>query len=67
MKKIEKLSIGLLVIAGINWGLWGLFEFNLIYYIFGKEWIDRVIYFLFGVAGIYIGVIWKNWFGYKRR
>ena len=60
MRKIDQFVLALLVIAGINWGLWGLFEFNLVYYIFGKDWINRVIYFIFGVSGIYLAVVWKR-------
>lgn len=60
MKKLDQVVLALLIIAGINWGLWGLFEFNLIYYIFGRDWIDRVIYVLLGISGIYLIVAWRN-------
>ena len=43
MKKLDQVMLALLVFAGINWGLWGLFEFNLVYYVFGKDWIDSKI------------------------
>ncbi|KPK33351.1 MAG: hypothetical protein AMS24_01450 [Chlamydiae bacterium SM23_39] len=53
MKKLDVVVMSILIFAGINWGLWGLFEFNLVYYIFGKEWIDKLLYVLFGAAGVY--------------
>jgi len=59
MKKLDQLAIALLIFAGIVWGLWGLFEFNLIYYVFGRDWIDRVIYVLLGAAAIYVVVLWR--------
>ena len=59
MKKVDVIALLLLIFAGINWGLWGIFEFNLIGYIFGKEWIDSLIYFLLGISGIYFAVSWK--------
>jgi len=53
VKKLDQVVLTLLIFAGINWGLWGLFEFNLVYYIFGREWIDRVFYVVLGAAGLY--------------
>ena len=59
MKRIDQLAIALLIFAGVVWGLWGLFEFNLIYYVFGRDWIDRVIYVILGAAAIYVVVLWN--------
>lgn len=45
----------LIVIGGINWGLVGLFEFNLVDAIFGSGSImARVVYSLVGLAAIYM-------------
>ena len=49
----------LLCLGGLNWGLIGLFEFNLIEYIVGQNWLDRVIYIFFGAAAIYQLFGWK--------
>ena len=59
MKNIDFFALLLLVLGGINWGLWGVFELNLVDYIFSRMWIDRVLYFLMGVAAIYAVVAWK--------
>lgn len=59
MRKLDVVIMAILIFAGVNWGLWGLFEFNLIYYIFGKEWIDKFLYVVFGAAGIYYLVGFK--------
>ena len=60
MKKVDAVALLFLVFGGINWGLWGLFEFNLVYYIFGTDWIDRVVYVLLGISAIYVAIIWKD-------
>jgi len=59
MKNLDFFSMLLLILGGINWGLWGVFDFNLIDYVFGRVWIDRVLYFLIGVSAIYVAVSWK--------
>jgi uncharacterized protein len=43
----------LVIIGGINWGLVGLFGFNLVAFLFGS-WpaIERIIYILVGIAAI---------------
>ncbi|MFP4082257.1 MAG: DUF378 domain-containing protein [Candidatus Aminicenantes bacterium] len=45
----------LIVIGGLNWLLWGIFEFNLVGAIFGTfSIISRIIYILVGVAALYV-------------
>lgn len=47
-------SIVLLIIGGLNWGLIGLFDFNLVSAIFGEGTVlSRIIYILVGLAAIY--------------
>ena len=60
MKKLHILAVILLVLGGINWGIYGLFDFNLIDYIFGRVWIDRVIYVLFGLSSLYLIAFCKS-------
>ena len=60
MKKIDIVALIFLLAGGINWGLWGLFEFNLIYYIFGENWIYRVLFVLFGISAVYIAAVWND-------
>ena len=67
MKKIDMLALILLVIGGINWGFWGVVDFNIIDYIFGTIWIDKVIYFLVGISGIYVLVTWKRFCCHVKR
>lgn len=66
MKKIDMVALGFLIAGGLNWGLWGLFEFNLVDYIVGNLWVDSVIYFFIGVAAIYCLIMWRSFFGRKK-
>ncbi len=59
MKKIDVLVCILLSLGGLNWGLIGLFDFNLIEYFVGRTWLDRLIYVIIGAAAIYQAVSWK--------
>ena len=54
MKIIDKIVLILIVIGAINWGLIGLFNFNLVSTIFGKmSLISRIIYILVGISGLW--------------
>lgn len=47
-------AIVVLIIGGLNWGLFGLFGFDLIRFIFGEmTLVSRVIYVLVGLAAVY--------------
>ncbi len=50
-------SIVLLIIGGLNWGLVGLFKYDLVAAIFGDlSTVTRVVYTLVGLAAIYVAV-----------
>ena len=51
--KIFILSVILLTIGGLNWGLVGLFNFNLVSALFGDMSIlSRIVYVLVGISAI---------------
>jgi uncharacterized protein len=57
----------LTVIGAVNWGLVGLFRFNLVEAIFGQTFFARLIYTLVGVAGfglLYFGMTREREPGY---
>ncbi len=60
MKKVDFFAILLLVLGGLNWGLYGVFDFNLVDYVFGRVWIDRVVYFFIGVSAVYAALYWTS-------
>lgn len=54
MKALDVIVAILLVVGGLNWGLVGFFNFNLVDAIFGPmSLISRIIYALVGLAAIY--------------
>lgn len=54
MKVIDNIALVLIIIGAINWGLVGLFNFNLVDTIFGTmSVISRIIYILVGISGLW--------------
>ncbi len=54
MKIIDKIALALVIIGAINWGLVGIFNFNLVDTIFGMMSIlSRIIYILVGISGLW--------------
>lgn len=54
MNILQKIALTLTIIGAINWGLIGLFNFNLVDTIFGTmSVISRIIYSLVGIAGLW--------------
>lgn len=54
MKSLDVVSLILIIVGGINWGLVGAFDFNLVDSIFGEgSGLSRVIYLLVGLAALY--------------
>jgi uncharacterized membrane protein YuzA (DUF378 family) len=58
MKKIETIVAILVILGAIDWGLIGLFDFDVIEFALGALLIDRLIYVLIGFAGVYQIVSW---------
>ncbi len=67
MKTIDVLVAVLLVVGGLNWGLVGLFQFDLVASIFGGQSavISRIVYSLVGFSALYqaiqIKAIQRRW------
>lgn len=54
MKIIDKITLVLIIIGAINWGLIGIFKFNLVEMIFGDMTaLARIIYALVGISGLW--------------
>ncbi len=54
MKIIDKIALVLVIIGAINWGLIGIFNFNLVETIFGGfSALSRIIYILVGISGLW--------------
>ena len=53
MQIIQKIALVLIIIGAVNWGLVGLFDYNLVDSLFGVgSMISKIIYILVGIAGI---------------
>jgi len=52
---LDKICLALSIIGSINWGLVGLFQFDLVAWIFGGSdaLLSRVIYTVIALAGIW--------------
>ena len=54
MKVIDTIALVLIIIGAINWGLVGIFNFNLVEAIFGGLSVrTRIIYILVGISGLW--------------
>ncbi len=53
LKSIDVISTILILVGALNWGLIGLFGFNLVEAIFGVNALTRIIYVLVGLSAIY--------------
>ena len=54
MKVIYKIALVLIIIGALNWGLIGLFGFDLVATLFGEMTIiSRIVYGLVGISGLW--------------
>lgn len=62
METLQKSALVITIIGAINWGLIGLFNFNLVEMIFGTgSLLSQIIYILVGITGlINIGILFNH-------
>lgn len=66
MRSINVLIAVLLVVGGLNWGLVGFFNFDLVASVFGQmTMLSRIVYALVGISAIYYLIAWKSIQGQK--
>ncbi len=54
MKILDYIFLTVLIVGGVNWGLIGLLNFNLVATLFGAEsFLTNLVYILVGVSAIY--------------
>jgi uncharacterized membrane protein YuzA (DUF378 family) len=54
MNAIDWISMALLIVGGLNWGLVGLFNFDLVATLFGEmSALSRVVYVVVGLSALY--------------
>jgi len=54
-KYLDGSALTVAIIGAVNWGLIGLFQFDLVAFLFGDmSWISRIVYTLVGICGLYL-------------
>lgn len=55
VKPVDTLALILVIVGALNWGLVGLFQWDLVAFLFGGQAaaLSRVVYALVGVAGVW--------------
>lgn len=60
---LDKISLVLVIIGAINWALIGIFQFDLVAYLFGGQAavVSRIVYTLDGVgpAVVHLAAVWR--------
>jgi uncharacterized protein len=60
MKSLDLIVGLLLVVGGLNWGLVGLLNFNLVATLFGNaSVVSRAVYAIVGICALYQVLRWK--------
>jgi len=58
LNALDWITLILVVVGGLNWGLVGIFKFDLVATIFGEmRIISRIVYTLVGLSAIYLLVV----------
>jgi len=58
LSTLDWIALILVIVGGLNWGLVGLFNFDLVATIFGDmSVLSRIVYSLVGVSAIYLAFI----------
>ena len=57
MNTIKTLALVLVIVGGLNWGLVGIFNFDLVAAIFGAmSMLSRIVYALVGLSAVYLAI-----------
>lgn len=60
---IDKIALALLIVGGLNWGLVGIFSFDLVAWLFGGTGaiLSRVVYILVALSAVWcISLLFKE-------
>ena len=64
MGTLQRIALALVIIGALNWGLAGLFRFDVVAELAGgsAEPVARLIYIIIGVSGlINLGLLFEEW------
>lgn len=55
MKLLKGIALTIAIVGAVNWGLIGLFSFDLVAFLFGTmSVLSRIVYVLVGICGLYL-------------
>lgn len=57
LNTIDLVALVLVIVGGLNWGLIGLLQYNLVEAILGATMLATIVYILVGLAAVYMAVI----------
>lgn len=61
LSALDWIALVLVVVGGLNWGLVGVFGFDLVAALFGDmSALARIVYTLVGIAAIYVATVSAN-------
>ncbi|KKU32311.1 hypothetical protein A3K29_05860 [Candidatus Collierbacteria bacterium RIFOXYB2_FULL_46_14] len=61
----HKIAYALVIVGALNWGMIGLFDFNLVSTIFGAwPWLEKLIYILVGLSAIFEAMVHMSYCKY---
>ena len=63
MKILDRIALFLLIVGGINWGLVGIFRFDLVAYLFGGSAavVSRIIDIIVAACGVWcVSLYFRN-------
>lgn len=63
MRWWDYLAIVLLIVGGLNWGLVGFFDFNLVQFLFGSSIMAKLTYGAVFVSSVYSAL----WLGFGKK
>ncbi|MFA5009042.1 MAG: DUF378 domain-containing protein [Candidatus Paceibacterota bacterium] len=58
LNSFDWLALILVIIGGINWGIYGIWGYDLVAVIFGSiAIIAKIIYILVGISAVYLAIV----------
>ena len=61
METLQKICLVITIIGAVDWGVIGIFNYNIVEALFGNTIIPRIIYSIVGITGlINIGILFNH-------
>jgi len=62
LKSLKTLSMVLVAVGALNWGLVALLDINLVMWLLGSwPMLEKLVYILVGASGLWMLVDYKKW------